>query len=92
MFARYLFDAKKGYFHQTFQLNHNFFLSNKDRANTVLKMNALYFIAHIFCLTHAFPLPDASKKITQLSETIHKKDVEMQGMEERYKKYIEKVI
>merc|ERR1711894_770979 len=27
---------------------------------------------------------------TQLSETIHKKDVEMQGMEERYKKYIEK--
>ena len=65
---------------------------NKDRANTVLKMNALYFIAHIFCLTHAFPLPDASKKITQLSETIHKKDVEMQGMEERYKKYIEKVI
>ena len=55
-------------------------------------MNALYFIAHIFCLTHAFPLPDATKKITQLSETIHKKDVEMQGMEERYKKYIEKVI
>merc|ERR1711935_923639 len=35
-------------------------------------------------------LSDASKKITQLSETIHKKDVEMQGMEERYKKYIEK--
>jgi len=35
-------------------------------------------------------LSDATKKITQLSETIHKKDVEMQGMEERYKKYIEK--
>ena len=60
--------------------------------NTVLKMNALYYIAHISCLTHAFPLSDATKKITQLSETIHKKDVEMQGMEERYKKYIEKVI
>jgi len=35
-------------------------------------------------------LSDATKKITQLSETIHKKEVEMQGMEERYKKYIEK--
>ena len=35
-------------------------------------------------------LSDANKKINQLGETIHKKDVEMQGMEERYKKYIEK--
>merc|ERR1712223_1843938 len=35
-------------------------------------------------------LSDANKKINQLSETIHKKEVEMQGMEERYKKYIEK--
>jgi len=35
-------------------------------------------------------LSEAGKKITQLNETVHKKDVEMQGMEERYKKYIEK--
>jgi hypothetical protein len=27
---------------------------------------------------------------TQLQETVHKKEVEMQAMEERYKKYIEK--
>lgn len=35
-------------------------------------------------------LHDAGKKIVQLTETVQKKDVEMQGMEERYKKYIEK--
>ncbi len=35
-------------------------------------------------------LSEASKKINQLSETVHKKEMEMQTMEERYKKYIEK--
>ena len=35
-------------------------------------------------------LSEANKKINQLSETVHKKEIEMQGMEERYKKYIEK--
>ena len=35
-------------------------------------------------------LSEAGKKISQLNETVAKKDVEMQGMEERYKKYIEK--
>lgn len=35
-------------------------------------------------------LSEASKKITALSDTVHKKELEMQGMEERYKKYIEK--
>ena len=35
-------------------------------------------------------LSEANKKINQLTDTVHKKEVEMQGMEERYKKYIEK--
>ena len=35
-------------------------------------------------------LSESNKKINQLSETVHKKEIEMQGMEERYKKYIEK--
>lgn len=35
-------------------------------------------------------LSDATKKIAQLNDTVQKKDLEMQGMEERYKKYIEK--
>merc|ERR1719483_815952 len=33
---------------------------------------------------------DANKKISHLSETLQKKEAEMAGMEERYKKYIEK--
>ena len=33
---------------------------------------------------------DANKKITQLNETIQKKDAEINKMEERYKKYIDK--
>ena len=35
-------------------------------------------------------LAEANKKISQLSETLQKKETEMSGMEERYKKYIEK--
>merc|ERR1712147_362701 len=33
---------------------------------------------------------NANKKITQLNETIQKKDAEINKMEERYKKYIDK--
>merc|ERR1719336_3405721 len=33
---------------------------------------------------------DANKKITQLTETLQKKDAEINRMEERYKKYIDK--
>merc|ERR1719192_2048268 len=35
-------------------------------------------------------LAEASKKITHLEDTMQKKDFDMQVMEERYKKYIEK--
>jgi len=33
---------------------------------------------------------EANKKVASLTETLHKKEAEMAGMEERYKKYIEK--
>ena len=33
---------------------------------------------------------EANKKVSSLSETLQKKEAEMAGMEERYKKYIEK--
>lgn len=35
-------------------------------------------------------LAEANKKTVSLQDTLAKKDIEMQGMEERYKKYIEK--
>merc|ERR1712038_1735802 len=35
-------------------------------------------------------LAEANKKTASLQDTLAKKDIEMQGMEERYKKYIEK--
>merc|ERR1711981_39783 len=35
-------------------------------------------------------LSEANKKTASLQDTLAKKDIEMQGMEERYKKYIEK--
>ena len=35
-------------------------------------------------------LAEANKKINNLQDTVQKKDLEMHGMEERYKKYIEK--
>merc|ERR1712004_358587 len=35
-------------------------------------------------------LSEAGKKVASLTETLHKKETEMAGMEERYKKYIEK--
>ena len=35
-------------------------------------------------------LSEANKKVQSLQETLQKKDVEIHGMEERYKKYIEK--
>lgn len=35
-------------------------------------------------------LAESNKKVSQLQDVVHKKEVEMQAMEERYKKYIEK--
>jgi len=78
-------------------------LSNKNReANKrVMELEARLEDAQASAALHVPRIPgsreelelkvaEANKKVTNLTETLHKKEAEMAGMEERYKKYIEK--
>ena len=48
-------------------------------------LHNLYFTYHTYLGIRYF-----HKQVASLTETLHKKETEMAGMEERYKKYIEK--
>lgn len=78
-------------------------LSNKARESNkrVMELEARLEEAQASATTHVPRIPgsreelelkvaEANKKVSGLSETLAKKEAEMAGMEERYKKYIEK--